>query len=349
MKKNKRSLITLFLVLFSVIVCLPESIGADIFYTPGEYNEIYNEKVALEIELKTVKRQYKNEVAALNNKVSDLEREIDKLNRKIENINKQMAEEEQLANKRIMELEKRTDILNKKGSAREKQLVEENRKLQERYEKELLELRLLLKQEREKHIAEMNTLRNEYEKKIQQLESVIANLKEELSETINLNKKQKQELERMESQAKELENQLADEIKKGEIRLKRLHGKLIINIDDRISFDSGSSELKKGVFAALKKIRDILSNYPEYSIVVEGHTDNVPIHTKRFRGNWQLSTERALSVLEYLLINKSLNPVRFSAAGYGEFNPIVSNETANNRSLNRRVDIVVIPRLKDNK
>ena len=150
----------------------------------------------------------------------------------------------------------------------------------------------------------------------------------------------------MNAQANELESKLAEEIEKGDIRLKRFHDKLIINLDDKISFDSGSARLKRDITNALKKIRNILVRYPENMIIVEGHTDNIPIRSKRFRNNWRLSTERALSVLGFLLKNKKLNPQRFSASGYGEYNPIVTNDTAQNRALNRRVDIVVIPRVK---
>ena len=96
----------------------------------------------------------------------------------------------------------------------------------------------------------------------------------------------------------------------------------------------------------LDKIKKILSDYPEYQIVVEGHTDNIPIKTQKFRSNWQLSTERALSVLDYLLSKTKIDPRRFSAAGFAEHSPIMPNDTAENRSLNRRVDIVVIPRVK---
>ena len=101
--------------------------------------------------------------------------------------------------------------------------------------------------------------------------------------------------------------------------------------------------LKKEVLPSLKKIREILSQYPEYNIIIEGHTDDVPISTKQFRNNWQLSTERALAVLEYILEDKSLKPERFSATGCGEFRPIVPNDSKENRALNRRVDIIVVP------
>ena len=151
----------------------------------------------------------------------------------------------------------------------------------------------------------------------------------------------------MENQALELEKQLESERQKGEIRLKRFHDRLIINIDDKISFDSGDATLKKNLLPALKKISKILSQFPEYNIIVEGHTDNIPIKTKRFRNNWHLSVERSLAVLDYLLDNNSdLDPRRFTTAGYGEYKPQVPNDTSENRALNRRVDIVVIPMLK---
>lgn len=149
----------------------------------------------------------------------------------------------------------------------------------------------------------------------------------------------------MGKQAKELEDKLSEEIKSGQIRLKKFHDKLIINIDDRLSFDSGSSKLKKEILPAIDKISAILLNYPENKIFIEGHTDNVPISTSQFRDNWQLSTERSLAVLNYILKSGKHNPSRFTAAGYSEFSPIVPNDTHENRSLNRRVDIVVVPSL----
>jgi len=129
--------------------------------------------------------------------------------------------------------------------------------------------------------------------------------------------------------------------------LRKYHDRLIINLDDKICYDSGSAELKKEILPALNKIMKIIEKYSENRIIIEGHTDDVPIASKRFRNNWQLSTERALSVLAYILKSQQLDPHRFSAAGYGEFNPIVQNNTPENRALNRRVDIVVLPKVKD--
>lgn len=341
---NNLLLINLILVIALYFIFL-DSANAALFYTNSEYNAVYNEKVAAELEVKTLKRQLTNERANMEARVKELEKDIDALNGKISLLEKGREDDSKACRARIKELENVRDILQKKGSDREKQLVEENRALQKKCNEENERLRAELQKERELKITELAKQKAGYEKRISEMQARLANMADELSEIKKLSESQKQELDRMSSQAGELEKQLEEEIKKGEIRLKRLHEKLIINIDDKISFDSGQSELKKGVLNALDKIAVILSNYPENTIMVEGHTDNVPISTRRFRDNWQLSAERALAVLNYLLKNTKLDPVRFAAAGYGEYRPIVSNDTPENKALNRRVDIVVIPRI----
>ncbi len=339
----------IFLLLLMVLLLVYTPANADIFYLPWEYNSLYNEKVALELELKSLKRQFKNESASLQNRIKELENTIENLNKKIELAEKRREEDNRLSASRIRELEKIRDILKKKSGDREKKLIEENKRLQKQCQLTVDELREECRKERDANLEEMAKLKSDYEKQIAKLKSQLDNLNDELDNIKKLSDAQKQELDRMSSQADELEKQLAGEIKKGEIRLKRLHEKIIINIDDRISFDSGSSKLKKEVLEALDKISNILSKYSENKIQIEGHTDNVPIHTKQFRDNWQLSTERALAVLQYLLKNAKLDPARLSAEGHGEYSPIVPNDTPENRALNRRVDIVVVPRVKSRK
>jgi chemotaxis protein MotB len=345
-KKNYHIPITAVIAAVTIIwlVMPPDALGA-ILYTAGQYNKLYNENVALQLELDSLKRQYGNDKANLESKISDLNNKIAGLNRELENLRKEQEAERKNAASRIKEMEEMTDLLKKKGGDREKQLIEENQKLQKRCDDDLARLRDDLVKERQKSLKELSDLRSEYEKKIAELKKEIAGLNNDLSSLQKLTEKQKDELARMEDQAKELEKQLADEIRQGDITLKRYHDRLIIDIGEKISFDSGHAELKKEVMPALQKITAILNNYPENKIIIEGHTDNVPISTSRFRDNWQLSTERALSVLHYILREKKLNPSRFSAAGYGEYNPNVPNDTPANRALNRRVDIVVVPRL----
>ena len=341
--KRRLSSGILFVVACSVITASASSRAA-LLYTPSQYNKLYNEKVALEYELESLKKQYGNEKSGLEATITELTNKIESLNRQIENLRKERDRERDQNAARVKELENLNELLKKKGSDREQQLINESKKMQNRYEADLAALRDECAKEREKCRSEIDRLKSAYEKKLADLNRDMAARDRDLNDLKKLTEKQKEELARLEEQAKELEKQLADEIRSGDINLKRFHDRLIININDRISFDSGSAELKKDVMPALKKIMAILVNYPENRIVVEGHTDNVPISTSRFRDNWQLSTERALSVLKYLLSERRLNPTRFSAAGYGEYSPIVPNDTPQNRSLNRRVDIVVVPR-----
>jgi chemotaxis protein MotB len=79
-----------------------------------------------------------------------------------------------------------------------------------------------------------------------------------------------------------------------------------------------------------------------YSLRVEGHTDNTPIHTAQFPSNWELSTARATFLLEYLISNTGIPPQRLSAVGYGEYRPVTGNNTPEGRASNRRVDLVVL-------
>lgn len=337
--------LSIFIACILILLTLPTPVKADLFYWPSEYHLLFSEKVALELELKQLNRQFTNERANLKSRISELEKSINDLNNKIALLEKSSDEEKKALQGRIKDLENVRDILKKKGTEREKQLVQENKNLQLKCREENERLRNELQKERELKIAELARQKQDYEKRISDLESRLANITGELSEFKKLSESQKRELERMSSQANELEKQLEEEIKKGQIRLKRVHEKIIINIDEKISFDTGKADLKKNVLNALDKISKILSNYPENTIMIEGHTDNVPIHNMWFRDNWQLSTERALAVLNYLLRNTNLNPSRLAAVGYGEYQPEVLNDSDENRALNRRVDIVVIPRL----
>ena len=332
-------------LIIAVAVLIPVS-GFSLFKTDSEYNTLYNQKVALELEIKSLKRQFDNQSALLNGKISSLQNEIELLQKNNISLNDEMQKKERSADEKYQSLLKQNEILKQSGSDKEKQLSDENNKNIDLYEAKLSKLLAELHDEKEKNLISVKEIKDSYEMKISALNEQISALNRDMAEIKALNKQQKDELSRLENQALELEKQLKTEIEKGEIRLKRYHDKLIINIDDKISFASGSADLKPEILPALDKIKKILSDYPEYQIVIECHTDNIPIKTQKFRSNWQLSTERALSVLDYLLAKTKIDPRRFSAAGFAEHSPIMPNDTAENRSLNRRVDIVVIPRVK---
>lgn len=102
-------------------------------------------------------------------------------------------------------------------------------------------------------------------------------------------------------------------------------------------FESGKAELTEQMTQTIDKILPTLKKLSQdYEIIVEGHTDNVPIFTKQFVSNWELSTARATRVVRYL-VDKGISPRKISAIGYGEYRPVVSNDTPENRQKNRRV------------
>ena len=115
------------------------------------------------------------------------------------------------------------------------------------------------------------------------------------------------------------------------------HG-LMVSMSDTALFDLGVAEISQQAFPLLDKIGAIISN-TSHLVRIEGHTDDLPIHTDRFPSNWELSTARAVNVLRYFLDIHEISAERLSAAGFGEFQPIVSNEGPELRSKNRRVEI----------
>ncbi len=118
---------------------------------------------------------------------------------------------------------------------------------------------------------------------------------------------------------------------------------LVIRFESSVLFDSGQAQLKGEAKEVLREVAEVLEGIPN-QIRVEGHTDNVPISTEKFPSNWELSVARAARVVRFLIENHKVNPKQLSAAGYGPYRPIASNETPQGRKLNRRVDIVILKR-----
>ncbi len=118
---------------------------------------------------------------------------------------------------------------------------------------------------------------------------------------------------------------------------------IIIRITDTALFDSGQERIRDEALELLDSIVSLFEEYDEaiYRIQIEGHTDNVPIHSARFKSNWELSTSRAVSVVQYCIENSSLSPMKYTASGYGEYHPIADNDSEEGKAKNRRVDFVI--------
>jgi chemotaxis protein MotB len=140
---------------------------------------------------------------------------------------------------------------------------------------------------------------------------------------------------------RELEDALGDQIKRHEIQMHVTPEGLVVSLREVGFFASGTAELLPDGQAPLGRIAHIL-NAEGFQVRVEGHTDNLPIHTPQFKSNWELSTARATEVVALLIEHYGFDPMQVSAAGYSEYRPVASNVTDEGRKSNRRVDLVVV-------
>lgn len=140
---------------------------------------------------------------------------------------------------------------------------------------------------------------------------------------------------------------LKAEISAGEVTISNLKGKLTVNLVDRVLFDSGSAEVKPAGRKVLARVGELLNQVSDKDIRIEGHTDNVPISPElraRYASNWELSTARATAVARYLQDHASVDPKRLVAAGLGEWRPVAPNDKPDSRALNRRIEVILVPR-----
>jgi len=124
------------------------------------------------------------------------------------------------------------------------------------------------------------------------------------------------------------------------IKLRIFEGKVVIQIRGKVLYTSGFASLRPKARPIMDEITKIVDNYPEYNINIKGFTDDIPISTKQFPSNWELSAIRATTVLRYLIIH-GVDPTRLTATGYGQLFPIEPNNSEENRAKNRRVEFVL--------
>ncbi len=145
----------------------------------------------------------------------------------------------------------------------------------------------------------------------------------------------------MEADATEIKEALAEEIAAGMVTVETEGGKIIIRIQEKGSFPSGSSDLKPGFSGVIDRLTEVLKDGDD-EIVVAGHTDNIPISTSRFRSNWELSSARAVTVAHELLRSGQIKKERLLVEGHADTDPLMPNDSWENRAKNRRVEIILI-------
>jgi chemotaxis protein MotB len=132
----------------------------------------------------------------------------------------------------------------------------------------------------------------------------------------------------------------------GRVSIHVRRGRIVLSLHNDVLFDEGKTELKPAGKQALSEIAQALKTVASRSFQVAGHTDNLPIKTKEFASNWELSTERAVTVVKFLA-QQGVSSGVLSAAGYGEFDPVAPNTDATNRAKNRRIEISLVPNIEE--
>ncbi|MCP4678858.1 MAG: OmpA family protein [Deltaproteobacteria bacterium] len=219
---------------------------------------------------------------------------------------------------------------------------------QEQYDADITALKDALEQtkvELGKTTMQLAEMRNEKEG----LERQLAGLNAELARLANENSEQAkladQARKRLETFRKMLER-FSAMVKSGKLKIKIVNNKMLVEMASAILFDSGSAKLSEEGEEALTQVAGILATIPNRNFQVAGHTDNVPIRKKRFKSNWSLSAGRAVAVVQHLIEN-GVAMESVSAAGYGETQPVASNENEEGKAQNRRIEIVLQPNLDE--
>lgn len=132
-----------------------------------------------------------------------------------------------------------------------------------------------------------------------------------------------------------------------ELTMEIRDGKVYVSMSDKLLFKSGSNAVEPKGVEALKALADVLNKNPDIQILVEGHTDNVPIKTAVYKDNWDLSVARATSITRMLNEKYGVAATRMTASGRGEYFPKASNDTAEGKAKNRRTEIILSPKLDE--
>ena len=258
-------------------------------------------------------------------------------------------------NEKVAELNKRNDEMMQKANTEEaanKQKIEET-------QKQVADTQAQLKDTQGK-LAAASASRDDLSKKLDDAMQKHTGEKSELFQNLA---KAKQQLDAAGKQLEEVNRQKAaaearaatysDLTKKlramtdsGKLTVKIREGRMLIALPNDVLFQSGKATLKQEGKDALAQLSQVLKSFTDRKFQIAGHTDDDPIKTPRFPSNWELSTARAVDVTRFI-IEQGMDPKQVSAVGYGEFDPVVSNDSPEHKGQNRRIEIALQPNLSD--
>jgi chemotaxis protein MotB len=159
-------------------------------------------------------------------------------------------------------------------------------------------------------------------------------------------RKQREANEKRLAAFRQLKERFAALVDTGKLEVVFRNGQMMLKLPSGILFASGKAELSKEGQAALAEVLGVLSEFKDRRFVVAGHTDTDRIKSRQFKDNWELSAARAMSVTQFM-IKAGFEPKNLAAAGYGEFDPVADNDSEENKQLNRRIEIILVPDLSE--
>jgi len=188
--------------------------------------------------------------------------------------------------------------------------------------------------------------KGELEQRQKELTATQAELKAKAQRMDELDRRLQAQNDAMSSLRKKVSDALVN-FKAEDLTVSMKDGKVYVSLSEQLLFASGSAKVDPKGAEALGKLAEVLRANADISVMVEGHTDTIPIRTSNFKDNWDLSTARATSIVRLLTATYSVPSQRVQASGRGEFVPIASNATPEGRAKNRRTEIILVPKLDE--
>ena len=270
-------------------------------------NRVFNDLESRYAQLKDNFNRQTKSIENLNTEIKDLTKKFITLEETLEKTEDSLNQKQQ----KLEQLESSLDLLKQNSESELKKRIAENEELMEKIA------------ERENELADRMARVDELEGLITRQQEAMRNLKEKLSDAL-LNFEDKG------------------------LTVEARDGKVYVSMENKLLFRSGSWTVGAEGRLAIEELGNVLADNPDIAILIEGHTDNVPYSGKGpLKGNWDLSTKRATAIVNQLLENPDILPQNLTAAGRGEYLPIAPNSTRQGRAANRRIEVVLSPKLDE--
>lgn len=260
---------------------------------------------------------------------SELQTERDQLMDRYNKLASKCEEEKKAYNSAKAQYEERVANLDAKYKDQNAQLLEENKYLKANNNNlldRLSDMSVISKESAESIKQSLQTL-NKQSSYIQDMNTAIQQ-KDSMNLALVMN----------------LKKSLAD-VNDSDVQVEVKKGVVYISLSDKMLFSTASARVNNSAGDVLSKIASVLNDHPELDVLIEGHTDNVPISNDCLADNWDLSVKRATSVARMLQKKYNVDPARITAGGRSEYSPKADNATADGRSTNRRTEIIILPKL----